>query len=518
MTVQSGDQSLPSSLRGQSTVLGIVLLIGMVAVGSTALFLVATDSISSVEQDAEHDRVESGFVELSQQMEAASSSNDIPQSMDMDVGEHGAVVMNEAGTLRIEGGDGNESDGNYVNETLDIGAIEYTGDDGTKIAYQAGGVFRETGEETQVVSAPPIEYDDDSETLSFPIIKTQNEAELTSGQVTAVHNETNPMHNVSVVENDSVTVEVTSEYYRGWENYFESQGGASTVQDVEVHDDDTGTVTAEYGFRQVSDAFKSGAVHAADDIEGNRGDDVESERSIYPPLDDEVNRYINQTKDDEEVLDPFDEEYIEDDVSKLEDGTYYTDDMSDEHLDFNLSEGNATLVIDDSIYAGTDEIITVSEYEDGNSLSIYLEGDLDIDSGKICVTDGKDCTENKEGTGSVIQTVVSSDSRIEFNQGGSPRYEGVIYAGGGKVNDEEDAEWEHSSGCEEQVCVHSNPDFYGSLVATSVYIQGGGGGLDFEYDDNLKNEELSIYPDPDMLPPQLTYLNVAEQRVDINVE
>ena len=43
-------------------------------------------------------------------------------------------------------------------------------------------------------------------------------------------------------------------------------------------------------------------------------------------------------------------------------------------------------------------------------------------------------------------------------------------------------------------------------------------GIDFEYDESLEEEELSIYPDPDALPPQLTYLNVAEQRVDINVE
>lgn len=512
MTVQSGDQSRSSSIRGQSTVLGIVLLIGMVAVGSTALFLVATDSISSVEQDAEHDRVESGFVELSQQMEAASTSGDIPQSMDMDVGEHGAVVMNEAGTLRIEGGDGNESDGNYVNETLDIGAIEYTGDDGTKIAYQAGGVFRETGEETQVVSAPPIEYDDDSETLSFPIIKTQNEADLTSGQVTAVHNETNPMHNVSVVENDSVTVEVTSEYYRGWENYFESQGGASTVQDVEIHDDETGTVTAEYGFRQVSDAFRTGAIYAADEVGGSHGDEIESERAIYPPLDDEINQYINSTKDDGDALDPLDENN-ENEEGKLEDGIYYTEGISEsDHLDFDLSKGNVTLVVDGDINAD-DRTITVSEYSEDNNLDIYLSGDYNADGGgDTCVEYNKDCNENEHGSSSVIQMVASSESNILFGTGGGPRFEGVIYAGGGEVDEDY---WEENSSCGEQVCVQSNPNFYGSLVASSVSINSN---LDFEYDEGLEDEELSIYPDPDALPPQLTYLNVAEQRVDINVE
>ncbi|WP_436344154.1 DUF7289 family protein [Natronorubrum sp. FCH18a] len=502
MSVPFGDGSTTPSRRGQSTVLGIVLLIGMVAAGSIGVLLVASDAISDVEQESEHDRVEGAFVELSQQMASASTNGDVPRSMNMDVGESGAIIMSDTGNIRIQGGD--------VDENISIGAIEYTGDDGTKIAYQSGGVFRETGSETRVVSAPPIQYDAESETLSFPIVKTRDEAELNSGDITVTHHSTNSMQNTSLVENDTVTIKVTSKYYRGWEDYFEQQGGATTVQSIEIHDEKSGTVTAEFGFQEVSDAFRTGAIYATD-IEGNYDLDEDlTEKATYPALDDEIEKYVNET-------DPSNEDYEGENVTDLgtvteredlRDGIYVAEGITESgHLDFNLSDGNATLVVDGNIDAN-DDTITVSEYASGNDLSIYMTGDYDASNGgNTCVANEMECEENEDGT--VIQLVASSESRIQFGPGGNSRFEGVIYAGGANED------WESESSCDEQICIHSNPNFYGSLVASSVYLKGGEGSIDFDYDDRLKDADLSIYPDPDALPPQLTYLNVAEHQVDV---
>lgn len=501
MSVLRGGLSNGSSRRGQSTLMGMVLLIGMVAAGSLGIFLVAGEMLSSVEQDSETERVEQGFVQLSQEMATASSGGDVSRSMDVDVGDSGAVVMSETGSLRIQGGD--------VDKNITIGAIEYTGEDGTRIAYQAGGVFRETGNETQVVSAPPIQYDAASETLSFPIVKTRGESRLDSGNVRFSHYETDPLQNTSLVANDTVTIEITSEYYRGWEAYFDQQAGATTVQNVEVHDDDRGTVTAEFGFREVSDAFQNGAIYATE-FETKGGSDVEdaiASKAAYPELDSEIEKYVNKT-------DPEDGEENVTDLGTVNsseshgDGLYFADGIEGGHLDFDLSDGNATLVVDGDINADGDTI-TVSEYEPGNSLSVYLTGDYDArNGGNTCVTaNGNDCED--DGDAKVIQMVASSESEFDFGSGGKARYEGVIYAGGSGTD------WSKRSSCQKQICFHSNPSFYGSLVASSVKIQGGEGGLEFDFDESLQDADLSIYPDPDALPPQITYLNVAEHVVEI---
>ncbi|NGM69439.1 hypothetical protein G6M89_10550 [Natronolimnobius sp. AArcel1] len=480
--------------RGQSTLLGMVLLIGMVAVGSLGLLLVATDAMAGIEQQSENDRTEQAFVELSQQLTSASSTTDVSRSIDVDVGEKGAVAMTNTGELQIEGGD--------VNKTIPIGAIEYTGDDRSKTAYQAGGIFRETGNETQVVSAPPIEYDAESETLSFPIVKTRDEHNINSGEFSIAHYETDPLQDASLVENDTVTITIESDYYRGWEAYFEQQGGATTIQSVEQIDDNSGKITAEFGFQEVSDAFKTGAIYATD-ISGNYQMDEEmTKKKAYPELDSEVETYVNETSSNTDVIDLG----TVTDHKTLDDGIYIADEIEGSgDLEFDLTHGNATLVVDGNLTVDGSSI-TVTEYEEGNDLSIYLTGDYDArNGGDVCVADEYSCAENEDGT--VIQLVATSESQVEIGPGGNSRFEGVIYAGG------TESEWDS---CGSQICIHSNPNLYGSVVASSVYVQGGAGSIDFEYDPKLENADLSIYPDPDALPPQLTYLNVAEYQIDIS--
>ncbi|WP_306058865.1 DUF7289 family protein [Natronococcus wangiae] len=488
-----GDGAPISTERGQAALIGFVILIGMVAVASAGILLVGGEVLTATEHQTEEERVLQAFIELSQNMHTVSANDDVSQSIDLDAGEHGAVVKTNTSTLHISGGD--------VNETIHIGAIEYEGDDGTRIAYQAGAVFHETGEETQVVSSPPIYFDAEAESLSFPIIKAKDEADLSSGDITVRHSETDPLTEANLVQGDTVTVKITSEYYRGWETYFERQGGPTSVQGVETYEENqSGTVTVEFGYREVSDAFSSGAVYASD-FESHKHQNVSAENASFPPLDEEINRLMNET-------DPEDEDVTDlETVSgyhSLEDGVYYADEIDGGQLDFNLSDGNATLVVDGDIKT-EDETITVNDYEEGNSLGVYTTGDYLASSnhaGHVCVTKN-DCEENEDAT--VIQMVLSSESIAEIGFGSGARYEGVIYAGGSGED------W--SSSCGMQVCFQSNFDFYGSVVASSVEVQSSAG--EFEYDESLEDAELDIYPDESLLPPQITYLNVAEHQIEI---
>lgn len=498
------EEGSDSDGRAESTLLGLILLIGMVAVVGSSMVLVADESLTSVQRQSEHERIESGFVELSQQMATASSAGDSSRALNLETDQDGTVVMTDTGQISISGGN--------VNKSVSIGAIEYQDDDGTTFAYQAGGVFRETGNQTRIVSAPPIEYDVESETLTFPITEVRDETRLGSGDIVVDHYETDPLGGSSLVENDTVTIEVTSKYYRGWERFFEKQGGATTVRNVEVYDNQTGTVTAEFGYQEVSDAFKTGAIYATDfEMQGGADiDDSLTQRVAYPPLTEEVDRLVNATRAPKDTFEGTEITRlgtVDEHNDSLEDGIYVTSGIEESgHLEFDLSDGNATLVVDGDINAN-DETITVSEHENDHELSVYLTGDYNAENGgNTCVTE-KGCYENEDAT--VIQLVTSDESEIDFGPGGKSRFEGVIYAGG--TNED----WTKRHGCDKQVCVHSNPNFFGSIIASSVEIQGGKGSIDFEYDSQLQNEDVGIYPDPSLLPPQLTYLNIAEHTVDV---
>ncbi len=479
---------MDQSSRGQTAVLGVVLLVGIVAIGSVGLMVYAGQATSDVQQQTENERVEQAFVELSQRMATTSTSSDASQSIDLSVDQRGAIVKKDTGNIRIEGGD--------VNETLSIGSIEYEADDGTRLAYQAGAVFRETGNQTRIVSAPPIHYDEDAESLSFPVVTVSGETELNAGDVTISHEFTDPVRNASIVENDSVRITVTSKYYRGWEAYFERQAGEPVIRDV---DHENQTVTAELGYRKLEETFGSGVTFS--DALNDKHDNIdEAERGSFQPLDPVIYDIVNSTENGD--LDVDRDLGTVDGYENLSNGTHIADKIDGGHLEFDLSEGNATLIVDGDIIADG-STITVTDYEDNNTLKIYATGDYDAsNTGDVCI---EPC--GKDVSGKVIQLYGTSEMQVDFGPGGKSRYEGLLYAASDKDN------WEKRNSCSYQVCLHSNPNFYGSIIASSV--QAHAAAIDFEYDENLRDSDIDLYPEGYALPPQLTYLNVAKHEVDV---
>lgn len=480
--------------RGQSATMAIVLLFGVVALGSLGIMMVASETVTQIEHQSEEERIQQAFVELSQSMATASADDSVSHSMDFEAGESGAVTKTNAGTIRIE------ADG--VDETLEMGAIEYESDDGTIIAYQAGGVWRETGSQTQMVSAPPVQYDTESETLTLPIATVSGQQDLTSGNLAISHNTTNPIENASVVEDDTVTLTITSDYYLGWKSYFETQAGDTVVRDV---DHDNRTVKVELGYMDTENAFDSGVTFSRDyDVHQNANVNASFERGFMPPIDSVIEKMVEDARSGEMDVDR--DLGTVDGSETLTNGTYYADGIAETgHLEFDLSDGNATLVVDGDIRADG-STITVTEYEEGNSLKVYSTGDFDArNGGNLCVDD---CY--TDDSAEIIQVYGTSSMQVDFGPGGNSRFEGLLYAAS------ERNDWDKRNGCESQVCIHSNPNVYGSIVASSVEIQSSA--VDFEYDTNLEDADIPLYPEEYELPPQITYLNLVVHEVDVENE
>ena len=488
----------PSEERAQSEVIGMVMLIGLVAIAAIALMLVAGQAVSDTEADAEKDRIEQSFVQLSHAMASATENGEMSQEIEFEAGDSGAVTKSDAGTINITGGD--------VNETLTMGAIEYEHEDGSIIAYQAGGVWAEQGQETRMVSAPPVTYDAADETLTLPMTTMGEEKDLSSGPVTVSLNSTDPVREASIVEDDTVTMEIQSPYYRGWAEYFQKEGGDGTVRDI---DDENQSIRVEFGPLEFEDALENGATYSGE-ITENQSGEIEDEASPgqMRPMDDVIAEMVADVEDGSMETDrEFDT--IDNDTS-LSNGTYYADEIDQGTLDVDLSEGNVTVIVDgDIVSPGEGKFIHVSNHTQGNELKIYTTGHFDNQNGgDVCVDP---CDENEDA--SAIQLYGTSEMTVSIATG-NPRYEGIIYA----ASDQDSWTYEDRQGsCDPedyQVAFQSNVKFYGSLIADSICGQSKA--YDFDHDSSLADADIDPYPDGYSAPPQITYLNIAIY--ELNVE
>ncbi len=526
MGSRRGGGAVSPSKRGVTAVIGLVLLIGLVATVSVGILLIAGDTMNGAEQRSENERVEQSFVEMSQQMATVSSNTDISRTMEFDAGERGALVKTDTGTINISGPNLNET------ISIPIGAVEYEGEDGTRISYQAGGVFRETGNETRVVSAPPVYYDNKDNTFSFPITEVNDDTQLGSGDVRMSHADTTAYTNVTYVEQSTVTVEITSEYCVGWEAYFDGQTANAEGQAITERCGNDNTMIVELGRTEVEGDF-SQAVYAGGggielghhhaEIDGNvttdgeihgsgdvTGTETEENQQSIPSFDSVIQSKIDDAeRGDGEPID------LGENKTTLEGGkTYYDPDGFDLQNDVtaNLDDGNVTLIVDgDMDFTDNDLTVDPTGAEDNTSFQVFTTGDMAIDNQEVCVGS----CDYTSGDAKSLQIYGTSSMLIHVGTGNS-KFEGILYA----PRDEGYAESEgidHCShdvnGTEPDVCIAGGgggAQIFGTIMAGPMYVDNN---FEVKHDTSLTGFEPDVRHG--VLPPRLTYLSIAVHEIDV---
>ncbi len=164
---------------------------------------------------------------------------------DLDLPDRGGTAIREEVSGRIW-----VNRTNFSTRTTDVlvnrsvGAIRYDTDDDTTFVYQSGAVFRESGNNTVLLSNPSFRYALDrnggNPTLTLPIVTTVGPDAIPNGEVRArkVKTET-PLNDDVIVENDLVSVTVQSEWYVGWAEYFRELAATSGSTEAAVSVDHT---------------------------------------------------------------------------------------------------------------------------------------------------------------------------------------------------------------------------------------------------------------------------------------
>jgi hypothetical protein len=248
-----------SSTRGQTEVLGFVLLVAISMLTAGLVVAAGAGALQHVESDLSTERNVNAVERFDSRSAVAVLGDSGAQTIDLGRARDGYVVRPDAGWIRIThvnataeatGDTGNEV---LYNETL--GAVVYRNEAADlELAYQGGGVWKRQGDWSSAVSSPEFHYR--GKTLTLPIVQVRG-SDAASGDVTATviptqssvpvypnasrtYNGTDrPYRNP--LGNGTITATIHSDYYRGWAAYFRSR----TTAEVTNVDPTTRTTTVE---------------------------------------------------------------------------------------------------------------------------------------------------------------------------------------------------------------------------------------------------------------------------------
>ncbi|MFC7068314.1 DUF7289 family protein [Halobaculum lipolyticum] len=273
--------------RGQSEVIGFVLLIGLVAVGVTGVVALGGTAIDATQDRAAFDNAELAMSEFDSRTGVVALGGTGVNRVRFPTTDSGDVsVRGDAGSLRFEVT--NRSTGAVaMNESMPLGAVVYEQGE-RSLAYQGGGVWAldESGN-ARMVSPPEFHYrvrDGRDPTLTLPIVTVRGNA--TGGRTALVSSAGSstlfPEYGNESLDNPLeqglVNVTVESRYYRAWGDYMETRTSGNVSYDHDAHTV-TLTLVSPQEPRTVENAIASGSQSVV--IQG--GTDVDSYNSSEGP-------------------------------------------------------------------------------------------------------------------------------------------------------------------------------------------------------------------------------------------
>lgn len=520
-----GDRSFADARRGASSVLGFTLIFGFSLVVVGGVVLLGSAAISDFQAQAETEHAESAFQNLDAQAAQVALGDSDVQTIDLGIDENGEgpIQVKYEGQMTVRQKNG------PVLFRHDLGRIEYEAE-GRTVAYQGGGVWRGTGDSARMVSPPEIHYRDG--TLTLPVV-VMSPGEDGSGNEITFRDKSKAFDlGPSVVENDVVVLEIKSRYYAGWAEYFRTRLGDTTVE----VDESTETVTVELGRPEIIGQFDQAVLASGVDAGevGVRVDNGNSEidgpvtstgtaagdpddYDPYPPtenadvsltpLDGLIDAKTRSASHDDDV------ESIDVDGSReLKNGNEYYDDDgvslgNHDDVDVDLAGGDVTLYVEGDVEIDQGSITVDPEAD--HIFRVYVTGDVRIDNGDVVVD---------SGGAKHVQIYGRSDTQVGIRQA---EFEGVIYAPRRTQVPGDNTAVDNDHKCSldgtgnppiADFCVlKGNAEIKGALIGAPTSASQK---ATIEYDSQLSSISPSL--NEDELAPPLTYLHLSANQVTVD--
>lgn len=234
MDTRTGEQGWAS--RGQSEVVGVILLLGIVVVGATATVAFGSDVLDSTRGVVTTSGAEHAMTQLDSkaslvahgdsdgQGASLSGARDAERRVDADAGWMNVTIYDKDDNVETV----------LMNVTL--GAVVYE-DGNTDIAYQGGGVWRRTDDGSSMVSPPEFHYR--GTTVTLPLVVVDGDQRLgervrvsRGGSARDVYpNASASPSLLNPLTSGTVVVTVGSDYYEAWGRFFSKRTGGQVTVD-----------------------------------------------------------------------------------------------------------------------------------------------------------------------------------------------------------------------------------------------------------------------------------------------
>jgi len=413
-----------SSNRGQTHVLGLVLLIGAVAVASVGIIVLGSSSLDTQQAAIETDYAEQSMLEFAHSTKTTVSTGRGPSDVSLGPFDRGHVSMRETAG-RVTMTRVNDSGGTEVLYNESLGTLAYANGD-TEIAYQGGGVWRTDGTGSAMVTEPGIEYRNG--TLTFPIVHLDGNRAGGNAVDGTVRQAATPtqvaLDGRSNSESVTVRIAIESTYCNAWERELADSLEGSVTESCDEGEPQRvriqlisptensraldSAVIAETVAAGFSESTGKQPIHG-DSRAGTIDDEwmvsgtVSHENYDYPSADEEIDRALDAC-----------DEFGEVDGSITEPGVHCVDEIDSGHH-FDTSNGDIAVVVRDSFDLSGSNTLSVTG---SNDLTVYADSDLDV-RGNAVIGNASDPSQTR--------LVFSSGSTVE-TVSGSPEINALLYA------------------------------------------------------------------------------------------
>ncbi|GAA0509983.1 flagellin N-terminal-like domain-containing protein [Halorubrum aquaticum] len=466
------------SERAQSEVLGTVLLLGITIAAVTVTVATGSAALATVTDEAQTAGVENGMSQFTSQSSLVALGETDAKRFDLGSVDGGDLRLEEdAGRVevRIE-----RPDGNVTNESYPLGALVYAGD-GREVAVQGGGVWSSDGTRGRMVSPPEYHYRD--ATLTFPIVQLTGEETVSARGTGVVRRRTAGeavFPNVSnPLENGTVVVEVRSDYYEGWYDFFSQRAEGEVTKD-----DANRTATARLvvpGEVSLDKPLSLGSEDTNTDIPLHE-DEYEIGASHPSPSAVIDERIENASTNGRNVSDCFG-------GGTCTAGIYHAggDVSLSDDVEFDTTGGNVTIAIDGDFDIGGNDLQITDETN--NVVKYYVNGSVDLNNPTIGTTNKSSVDAQR------TQFYVNGGIAENTNGIGNAEIDAIVYAPNADVE------------------ANGNPRLRGAFVFERLDL---GGSSEMEYDADLTDLELTITGGPGQNP--ITYLHVSRNEIEVRFD
>lgn len=474
--------------RAVSPVVGMVVLVGLVAIVGLSVVIVGLSVVDGAQSTAETTQAETSMAEFASTAEDIASSRSQSGSFSFVGDDDGSTWVDEsAGNMTIVV---NGSDSTTI-PVGDLGVYRHQTSDGTEIAYQAGGVWRTDGGEPVLITPPSFDFRqaENTSTLQLPIVTvTGNDVGGGSvdGDAQVVDRSSllksedldNPIHG------DELEVRISSRYCSGWEAYVSENTPATTTEScgdgtsdrlVFTHSLPDAPVEGEENETDDTNWWAEDAVRTSADFEFDGASNGEIAGNVSHGGSFSIPNHVNVTNN--RSISPSDEIHDTEIESRIKSasswenlckrdggngqwtnesnvdcsytaGTYYIDrdtlkKGADVNLTLDVSAGDVTLVLDDDLKMWGRQNLTVLGHESTDNVArIYTAHDITFQNhghvGPPNPASFSTPTTSYDGDPEALQIIGSSDTVLALKD--SVHFEGIYDApagdsGGAEVTD-----------------------------------------------------------------------------------